>query len=308
MDAMDESLDFVFERALSTKGLMFRLLQPPSNWSWRGLSPNNFSDQLRGLDDQLVRLKEFEAGTTGAGALWDQDLDLLLADSSLGTRLARVEFQNDRFKSSLFASLRNNGTSRVARYEQALDFEVAWKKADAQWVFKSGLTLADFTLRRKAIRTREEAHDIAERDERNERLLLHSQADDLNAVCVDWYEVATATFAEHTVPGQLVRSIPTTYDPNRPPGRLEFVAHMSVAPNQVHLKWRAPRGEKHFIFGKGPGASEPTLMLDGVTDREWVGLGLSAGLWEFQGYARNQFGQGPASDAVQVTIAAALAA
>ena len=308
MDPMDESLDFVFERALSTKGLMFRLQDPPFTWSWRGISANNFSDQLRALDDQLARLKDFEAGTTGAGALWDQDLDLLLEDSSLGTRLARVEFQNDRFKSSLFANLRNNGAGRGVRYEQALDFEVAWKKADALWVFKPGLTLANFTLRRKAIRTREEAYDIAQRDERNERLFLHSMADDLNAICVDWYEVGTATFGEHTVPGQLIRTIPTTYDPSRPPGRLEFSAHMSVAPNQVHLKWRAPRGEKSFIQAKGPGAAAPTVILDGVTDNEWVGLGLGAGLWEFSGYATNQFGQGLTSEVVQVNIAAALAA
>jgi hypothetical protein len=39
-----------------------------------------------------------------------------------------------------------------------------------------------------------------------------------------------------------------------------------------------------------------------------IGQGLAAGLWRFKGYASNQFGNGPESDVVELTVAVAAAA
>ena len=125
---------------------------------------------------------------------------------------------------------------------------------------------------------------------------------------VKWYDMATATFAEPTVAGQLVRTIPTTYDPNRAPRRLRFTAHLSTAPNHGHLIWRAARGQRSYILAKWPGAPEFELILEGVTDHEWMGLGLMPGAWQFKGYATNQHGQGEESEVVTLTVAAAQAA
>jgi hypothetical protein len=120
--------------------------------------------------------------------------------------------------------------------------------------------------------------------------------------------VATAQFGEDTVAGQLVRTVPTTYDPSRAPGQLRFTVHISTAPNQMQLVWRAARGERSFIRAQRPGAAGFDLFLDGITGTEWVGLGVAPGLWRFDGYATNQFGQGPTSEIVEVNVAAVAAA
>jgi len=120
--------------------------------------------------------------------------------------------------------------------------------------------------------------------------------------------VATAKFSDDTVAGHLVRTIPTTYEPNRPPAELSFTQHSSPGPNQAQLIWRAARGERFFISGQGPGSATFDLMLDGVTETTWLGQGLVPGLWRFKGYASNQFGSGLESPIVEVVVAVAAAA
>jgi hypothetical protein len=54
--------------------------------------------------------------------------------------------------------------------------------------------------------------------------------------------------------------------------------------------------------------NDTEVMLDGVTDTDWRGQGLTGGLWRFKGYAANQHGLGPESGLVEVTVAVAAAA
>jgi hypothetical protein len=308
MDAFDETLDFIFERARATKPVMLKLAAPPYNWMWNGLSPENFGDQIDALDQQVDALAATEAATRFAAAQWDLDLDTLVGDAVFGTRSARVHFESDPVKLHMFDGLRFPTAGREARYKQANGFEKAWAKAEAGWTFKSGLTLAQFKARREAIRDRAEAHSVAESDEKHERALLHNMADGLNNVCVNWYSVATGHFGDDTVAGQLIRTLPTTYDPNRVPSQLRFTVHMSTAPNTLHLAWRAARGQRFYIRGQRPDGVEFELILDGVLDKEWLGLGVTPGRWRFQGYATNQHGQGAESEIVEIDVAAAQAA
>ena len=301
---VDEAIDFIFERSRATKSTMITLAAPPYGWQWTGLSTNNYRDQIVRMDDQLSVLSERETTTSVAAAQWDHDINLLLADAVFGSALARVKYKHDPVRLHLFEGLRHSGGGREVSYRQALEFEKSWKAADPAWVFQPLLTLALFKQRREALRTREDAHVDAEKAEAVERAQFHVLANEVNEVAVDWYEVATATFGPDTVAGALIRTIPTTYNPSQPPGELVFTAHLAVAPNQGHLLWRAPRGEKYYISGQGPNDAQFQLLLDGVTDREWIGLGLAAGLWQFQGYATNQFGPGAVSEIVSINVPA----
>lgn len=309
MDTFDESLNFILERSLDTHQTMLTLSAPPYGWAWSGESPGSFLGRLDFVNAQIPILARAEAATGGAATQWDLELAGLIADAQLGTHLARVRYQNQPGKLQYFRNLEYRGTGRDARYAQALAFEVSWEKAEPNWVFKPGLTLAAYRARREAVpMITERAHVSAAKEEQHQRAILHDWADEMNKVCVNWYAVATATFAEDTVPGQLVRTIPTTYNPNRPPGQFLFTSHMSGAPNSAHLLWRAARGEKFYILAQAPGSNSFDLILDGVTIKEWMGLGLSAGLWQFKGYATNAQGTGEESEVVEVSIANAQAA
>lgn len=306
---VDEAIDFIYGRARDTKSVMTTLSNQPYGWSWGGMSPENFRNLIDTLNGQMEVLNDAESATSLKAALWDQEIVSLLDLSMLGASSARVKWAHDGVRLPLFQGLRHGGRGRDVSYHQVLEFESAWRTADPNWVFDLGLTLAAFKQRREALRlVLEVAHIDTANLEARQRSILHTMANDVNEVSTGWYEVATAKFDPDSVPGALIRTIPTTYDPAQPPGPLQFTAHMAVAPNQVHLIWRAARGEKFFIWGKGPGDAQFQLLLDGVTDKEWIGMGLTAGSWEFKGYATNQFGQGAESEIVSINIPAAAVA
>ena len=211
-------------------------------------------------------------------------------------------------KLPLFLNVRSQSTGRDALYREALDFEKAWAKADAAWIFKLGLPLTTFKGARELITVKQADYAEAVKHEQGERAVLHTLAEAVNEVSVDWYQVATAHFAEFTTEGQLIRTIPTTYDPSQPPGKLSFLQLLTPAPNEVHLIWRAPRGQRSYIQAQAPGATDFSTILDGVSQTEWIGMGLAAGLWRFKGKATNQHGEGAESEMVEVLISAAQAA
>lgn len=152
-------------------------------------------------------------------------MDALIKKASIGTRLARVRYATQPAKFQQFDALTYRRAGRDGRYQQALDFESVWKTVEPTWTFKPDpagpvLTLGQFTTWRDIIvTTRQVNHSELVRNESHERSKLHVMADDLNGISVRWYEAATTQYAVGTVAGNLIRTIPTTYDPNRAPGR-----------------------------------------------------------------------------------------
>jgi len=320
MNELAESVDDIVERAVQTKIVADTLKVAPHNWEWPEVSLDALAQQIADIGTGLFDLSGAGAVVAIAAGQWDAAIDGLPAkvnqtavdgiapDTSYGLRLARVQFKSQPAKLALFEGLRLNNTGRESRYRQALDFEASWRKADAAWVFKPGLTLGNFKTRREALRGLEEAHLAAVKDETYLRAQVRADARVLHQECVDWYEAATATFAENTAPGSLVRTIPTTYDPHRPPGPLVFRVHVSVEAGRVELRWRAPRAEDYVIEALAPGASEWVELLKDVKENSWKGEGLAGGFWKFRGRARNRHGTGAMSEPVEVAVAVPRAA
>ena len=316
MDAFDIALDTNLERSYATKPIMDTLAAPPYNYQWDGISSGNYGNMIQGVEDQVVALAVARAATSMAASLWDIGLDGLISDAQVGTRLAKQRYKSQLEKLEQFDGLVYRPAGRDGRQAQAVDFEAAWQTAEPAWTFKvdplspaPALTLAAYSARRAAIAaTAHVNHALKKAFEGHERSKLHGMADALNRISVDWYDTATAQFDQDTVPGMLIRTIPTTYDPNRVPGQLRFTSVMSGAPNTMHLVWRAARGERFYLRAKGPGATEFVTILNGVDITEWLGLALAPGAWELEGYATNEHGQGATSEKVTVTVAQALAA
>jgi hypothetical protein len=287
---------------------MLVLQEAPYDWEWDRITPVAFGDLIRELEEQRVTHAGAEADLGFAGSHWDHELQGLVDDAIMGVKLGRVYFKEQPVLASLFEDLRFPTAGRDGRYRQVLAFEKSWQRANAAWVFKPGLALADFRARRKAIRDLEEAHVEAERNERFERARLQHLATTLNGLCVDWYEVATASFAEPTVPGQLIRTVPTTYDPNRPPGPLKLVAQAVADSDDAQLSWRADRGVKFDIYAEGPAGGGFVRIITGATEKRWTLRGLAPGRWRLKGYAENQFGQGKESEVVELLVTGVKAA
>ena len=298
MEELSQSVDGILERVGATQPIL-QLLEQKYAWAWPELDPAEFVQKLAEARELDVDVCEATAEVRGAAGELDVRVREVFEDVSLGLRLARLRFKRQPAKAELFAGLRLNNTGRESRQQQALDFELSWKKADPIWVFRA---------QRLALRELEEAHGAAAKDEMYARGLLRESARWLHEECVDWYEAATATFDEGTVPGQLIRTIPTTYDPNRPPGPLVFTRAESPAAGAAALRWRSPRGEKFIIWVLAPGATAWTKLLDGVKENSWSAEKLAAGTWRCKGRALNKFGEGTESEVVTVPVAAVAAA
>jgi hypothetical protein len=304
---LSQSVDGILERAEQSMLVMNRVAES-GGWVWPGLDPVVFADAFTEAgqrEDDVRRAVAVERRATGE---WDWKQNEVVEDMTLGLRLARLRFKGQPAKAALFAGLKLNNTGRESRQQQALDFELSWKKADAAWVFKEELTLAVFRAHRLALRDLEEAHGGAAKDETYARGLLRESLLWLHEKSVDWYEAATATFAEQTATGAFIRTIPTTYDPNRPPGPLVFTRAESPAAGAAALRWRSPRGEKFTLWALAPGAKEWVKLLDGVKENSWSGEKLEPGTWRFKGGAVNPFGEGTESEVISVPVAAAEAA
>ena len=69
-----------------------------------------------------------------------------------------------------------------------------------------------------------------------------------------------------------------------------------------------PRGARYNVYAKMPGASAFVKIIDAATFTSWMGEGLAAGEWKFQGEAINGEGLGEMSEEVTLLVPATAAA
>ncbi len=303
--AMKAPLQYIKERSVATHLVMAQI---EADWTAPGfITPAAYGALVTNLNSQENLLADTEAGLALAAGEWDVALDVLHECSVCVTQVARGAFRGTD-KLGAWRNVRANGNSREKITGAGRDVEAAWQAADVDWVPRTGLTLTDYRALQNTAFNKQAAYATADRNLNLERVTLGVRADDLYDLSVQWYLMATGAFPEGTINGDLIRTIPTQYQPSVLPGRLHFSQHFSPAPSQVELVWSASRGESYNIYAKSPGGSDFEKILDGVAQTSWVGQGLAAGSWAFQGEALNGTGTGEMSDIVIISVAVALAA
>lgn len=269
------------------------------------ISANNFNDLALGVITQEGVLGLAEAGQSVAAGLLDDALAAWHDESVLTLKVGRVKFGAHN---PAWRKLTANGGGRDRIIAEGNKIAEAWRKSNVLWVPQAGKTLAAFDLLGAAAAAKFNAHSGAETEADKQRGLLWEKADYTWDLCVEWYEMATAAFEADTPTGYLIRTIPTTYNPNEAPGQLQFTQVFSPAPNQLKLTWHAPRGQHFNIFAKMPGALGFQQILSNVTQTSWMGEGMTAGEWMFKGEAKNSAGLGEMSAIITVPVSAAMAA
>jgi hypothetical protein len=88
------------------------------------------------------------------------------------------------------------------------------------------------------------------------------------------------------------------------PGQPTIDAAVAIPGAGYHLDFSLAEGADSFeVWGKAPGAADFALIADGITDAVYEATGQALGDWQFQVYARNANGRGPASEVATVTVA-----
>ena len=302
---MKQPLSYIKDRAEATHLVMAQIAPA---WTAPGfLPPAAYQVLITNLNAQENLLADKEALLALVAGEWDGALERWHEGSVCVTQVARGAFRGTD-KLGAWRNVKANGGSREKITQQGRDIEAAWIAADAAWVPKSGLNLAAYQALQSTALNRQSAYATADRNANLERATLGVNADALYDLSVQWYLMATGAFPAGTIEGDLIRTIPTQYNPNELPGRLHFEQHFSPAPSRVELVWNAARADTFNIYAKAPGGADFTKILNLVTQTSWVGQGLAAGVWAFRGEAINAVGTGESSAIVIVPLAAALAA
>lgn len=302
---MKAPLAYIKERAVATHLIMQEIA---ADWTAPGfILPAAYGTLITNLNAQENLLADREAQLVLAAGEWDVILGTWHECSVCVTQVARGAFRGTD-KLGAWRNVRASGGSRDKITAQGRDIESAWTAADLAWVPKTGLTLVAYQTLQNTSLNKQAAHASADKNANLERATLGVNADALYDLSVQWYLMATGAFAAGTINGDLIRTIPTQYNPNTLPGQLHFEQHFSPAPSQVELVWEATRAQSFNIYAKSPAGTEFEKILDGVAQTSWVGEGLAAGSWAFKGEAVNAVGTGEASPILIVPVAAALAA
>jgi len=303
MRNMKASLPLIKDRGQKTFVIMNQIL--PIYTAPDFISPNNFNDLVLGVTTQENLLGMKESAQSATVDLLEASLASLHAESVYTLTVARVKFSG---KSSKWRKVKADGSSRERIIATGNKIIMAWANSDPLWVPGVGKTLGAFQGLVAAAVLKQQAFETAVGVADGERGILWDKADNVWDLSVQWYEVATAAFEADTPTGYLIRTIPTTYNPNEVPGQLHFTQHFSPAPNQVKLVWEAARGEHFNLYAKMPGAADFTLIAANITQASWMGEGLTAGEWLFKAEAKNASGLGEMSIIVTVPVANAMAA
>lgn len=302
---MKASLSFIKERAVATHLIMVEIA---AEWSAPGfITPAAYGTLITDLNAQENLLADREAQLALAAGEWDAALASWHECSVCVTQVARGAFRGtDKF--GAWRNVRASGGSREKITAQGRNIESAWTTADLAWVPKTGLTLVAYQALQNTSLNKQAANASADKNANLERATLGVNADALYDLSVQWYLMATGAFAAGTINGDLIRTIPTQYNPNTLPGQLHFEQHFSPAPSRVELVWDATRAQSFNIYAKSPSGTEFEKILDATEQTSWVGQGLAAGSWAFKGEAMNSVGTGESSAILIVLVVAALAA
>ena len=281
---MKEPLSYIKDRSVATQLVMAQIA---AEWVAPGfITPADFGILITNLSAQENLLSDREAQLALVAGEWDTALGLWHGCSVCVTQVARGAFRGTD-KAGAWRNVRARRGSREKITQAGQAIESAWIAADAAWVPKSGLALTDYQALKNTSLDKQAANSAAERNTNLERATLGVRADELYDLSVQWYLMATGAFPAGTINGDLIRTIPTQYNPNVLPGRLNFSQHFSPAAGQVELVWGATRATTYNLFGKSPLGTEFELILEGVDQTSWLGTGLAPGTWAFKGEAVN---------------------
>ncbi len=201
----------VWERALPSHSAMVEL-QANSNWVWPEMTPLQFKALMDAFKDQRELETQLQTAQINARGLLDNQIDALELLTVKGRAAGQFHFKDQPEKLAVLDALVDYGTGRSDTIDEARDFEAAWQKIEAAWIFSPGHDLIAYKAMRPQIETLRIAYSDAKTNWRSAASKLTKMTGELSAVLVAWYDAATRDFPENTPEGAMLRgTIPTYY-------------------------------------------------------------------------------------------------
>lgn len=252
---MASNIEFIQERAIATRAAQASLA---ATWVWDEKTLAQWDTDLSLLAILIESEQDTEAEMLAMRGDTDTALEILQSLTARCLRMAKNRYRDDAARMAVFQHLRSESGSRSGKLQEALEWESGWEKTEPAWVPLPGVLLAEFKTRRLAAAALVESYAGRRTAWEATAAALSSQAHELNADCVAWYEAACTVFPEATPEGQMIRStVPTTYQPpSQSPTALLLASLIPGANGQLTV---------HYVPGGGVRATSLRLeIMSGV--------------------------------------------
>lgn len=295
------SIEWAVDRATATRNVQAEIL---AFFLWPERTVAQWDADLAAI--VVARLAELQARVAlkSQAETLDNTLAEIEGASRRVVRLAKTHYRNDPVKLGMFEDLTITGVSRDVILKEGREVQAIWSEVDGTWRPAEDLTNGGFgsliasgeaqllVWGRKHAAWRHKARLVED---------LALKLDDLN---VAWYSDATTELAEGTVAGDLVRTVPTTYNPPPEVGQAVLSNVMTAPEGTIHFDADAPHATKFTYLHKGPGMEDYEILVANTAERSFTYHNALPGLHLFKSFGENSAGHGPDSATLAVEVQA----
>ena len=292
------SRQYILLRASRTLQCMTVIKNGTPTWEWSEQTVSQFNIKYQECLSLVDSESNEAADTTSARGTRDENLDNLRSKGRLALALSKVKYRSNPAKLRLFNGLIMKSDSVAGSLEEALAVESAWEQADIAYVLDDGTTFAAFNTLRLLCRTNAEgvSKEAAEESDMAGTLLVKLES--IYDLCVAWYAVATALYAENTPHGIMLRNqIPTQPSGDGPvPGQATLTVEAGIG--LANFTFSADGAQTFTLRSRLAGALDFTDLAVGLIGPTHQQLSLAPGNYEFIVIGHNAEGDGPVSEVV----------
>ena len=295
------SIEWIVDRATASRNVQAEIV---SFFLWPERTVAQWDADLTAI--AVARLAELKARVVlrSQAENLDNTLAQIEGTSRKIVRLGKTRYRNQRVNLAMFESVDITGVSRDATIREGREVLETWLSVEAAWEPSEDLTSGSFGSLLAAAEAQQILWLRKHTEWRRKALIVEDLAVKLDDLNVAWYSDATAELPEGTVAGNLVRTVPTTYNP--PPGVGQAVLSnlMVTADGAVHFDAEAPHATRMTYLHKGPGMQEYEVVVADTTQRSLTYHHALPGLHLFKAFGENSGGAGADSPPLTVEVQA----
>ena len=295
------SIDWAVVRGTATRNMQAEVIL---DFDWKEHTVAQWDADLAAIG--AARLLELQArvAVKSQAETLDNTLAQIESASRRIVRLAKTHYRKEPVKLAMFDDLTITAVSRDVIIKEGREVHANWSEVEGTWKPAEDLVNSAFG---SLIAAAESQLIILGRRQaawRHKAKIVEDLAQKLDELNVAWYSDATTELAAGTVSGDLVRTVPTTYNPPPEVGQAVLSNVMTTPDGTIHFDAAAPHATKITYLHKGPGMEDYEILEAHSTERSFTYHHALPGLHLFKAFGENSAGHGEDSATLAIEVQA----
>lgn len=295
------SIEWAVDRALASRNVQAEII---AVYLWPERTVLQWDADLTAIESARLLELQGRVAVKSQAELLDSSLADIESISRKVVRLAKTRYRNQRVPSGMYADLRITAVSRDVIIDEGREVLETWLSVEAAWEPSEGLTTGSFGSLIAAAEAQQKIWLRKQTEWRKKALIVEDCALNLDELNVAWYSDATTQVPAGTVAGDLIRTVPTTYNPPPEVGQAVLSNVMTTPDGTIHFDAAAPHATKITYLHKGPGMLEYEIVVAHSTERSLTYHQALPGLHLFKAFGENSGGHGADSAPLVVEVQA----